>query len=85
VVARDIELGRRQLNFSDWGAYYPVTRKRKLQWMERALEQEDMPPLFYRLIHPASRLGPQDRVQLERWIAGELGSAAASSASKAGY
>src|SRR5262249_25939676 len=28
AVARDIELGRRQLNFSDWGDYYPVTRKR---------------------------------------------------------
>ena len=84
AVARDIELGRRQLNFSEWGAYYPVTRKRKLQWMGRALEREDMPPLSYRLIHPSSRLSPQDRAQLERWIDSELASAAASSASKAG-
>jgi hypothetical protein len=83
VVARDIELGRRQLNFSEWGAYYPVTRRRKLQWMGRALEQEDMPPLFYQLIHPASRLSPQDRAQLRVWIDMELESAVASSASKA--
>ena len=84
AVARDIELGRRQLNFSEWGDYYPATRRRKLQWMGRALQQEVMPPLSYRLIHPASRLSPQDRAQLERWIDTQLVSAAASSASKAG-
>ena len=84
AVARDIELGRRQLNFSEWGDYYPTTRKRKLQWMGRALQQEVMPPLSYRLIHPSSRLSPQDRAQLERWIDTELVSVAASSASKAG-
>jgi len=78
AVARDIELGRRQLNFSEWGDYYPVTRRRKLQWMERALRQEEMPPLSYRLIHPSSRLTSQDRAQLERWIETELVSAPAS-------
>jgi hypothetical protein len=84
AVARDIELGRRQLNFSEWGDYSAVTRKRKLQWMGRALQQEVMPPLSYRLIHPSSRLSPLDRVRLERWIDTELVSSAASSASKAG-
>jgi hypothetical protein len=84
AVARDIELGRRQLNFSEWGDYYPVTRRRKLHWMGRALQQEAMPPLSYRLIHPSSRLSPQDRAQLERWIDTQLVSATASSASKAG-
>jgi hypothetical protein len=84
AVARDIYLGRRQLNFSEWGDYYPLTRKRKLQWMGRALQREDMPPLFYRLIHPSSRLSPRDRAQLQRWIDTELGSVAASPASKAG-
>ena len=84
AVARDVELGRRQLNFSEWGDYYPVTRRRKLQWMGRALRQEEMPPLSYRLIHPSSRLSRRDRAQLERWIDTELVSAAASSASKAG-
>src|SRR5215469_9669745 len=79
VVARDIEVGRRQLNFSEWGTYYPGTRRRKLQWMGRALEQKVMPPPLYQLIHPASRLSPQDREQLRRWIDLELGSAVGSS------
>jgi len=71
-VARDIEYGRRQVNFSEWGEYYPLTRKRKLQWVERALQQEDMPPRSYQFIHPSSRLTPEDRAQLQHWIDGEV-------------
>jgi hypothetical protein len=79
AVARDIELGRRQVNFSEWREYYPATRKRKLQWMGRALEREDMPPFSYQLIHPSSRLSPEDRAQLRRWIAAQIDSARAGS------
>ena len=67
-VARDIEYGRRQINFSEWSEYYPLTRKRKLQWVNRALQQEDMPPRSYQLIHPSSRLSPEARAQLQHWI-----------------
>jgi hypothetical protein len=72
-VARDIEHGRRQVNFSEWGEYYPSTRKRKLQWVGRALQQDDMPPLSYQLIHPSSRMSPEERVQLQHWIDAEVG------------
>ena len=71
-VARDIEYGRRQVNFSEWGEYYPLTRKRKLEWVERALQQEDMPPHSYQLIHPSSRLSPEARAQLQHWIDAEI-------------
>jgi Haem-binding domain len=72
-VARDIELGRRQVNFSEWGEYYPSTRRRKLLWVRRALQQEDMPPRSYQLIHPTSRLSPETRAQLQHWIDAEVG------------
>ena len=71
-VARDIEYGRRQVNFSEWGEYYPLTRKRKLQWVERALQQEDMPPRMYVFTHPSSRLTPEARAQLQGWIDAQL-------------
>jgi hypothetical protein len=71
-VARDIEYGRRQVNFSDWGEYYPSTRKRKLEWVGRALQQDDMPPRSYQLIHPSSRLSPEARAQLQHWIDAEI-------------
>jgi len=72
LAARDVELGRRQVNFSEWGSYYPITRKRKLQLMDRALQQEAMPPWLYRIGHPDARLSAEDREALERWIDVEI-------------
>jgi hypothetical protein len=74
IVARDVNAGRRQLNFSEWGEYFPATRRRKLQWMERALGEEAMPPWTYRAMHPSSRLAPADRAELRRWIETQLAS-----------
>src|ERR1700741_2725719 len=56
LVEHDVERGRKELNFSEWGTYYPATRRRKLQWIERTLQQETMPPWTYRLLHPGTRL-----------------------------
>jgi Haem-binding domain len=72
IAAHDVELGRKEINFSEWDAYYPATRKRKLQWIERSIREENMPPWSYRLIHPHARLSETDRAQLERWIESEL-------------
>jgi Haem-binding domain len=73
MVARDVNLGRKEINFSEWGTYYPATRKRKLQWMERSIREQTMPPWSYRLMHPHARLSDSDRAQLERWVESELG------------
>jgi hypothetical protein len=72
VVAHDVDLGRKEVNFSEWGEYYPATRRRKLEWMERALNENVMPPWSYLLMHPGARLSDDDRARLERWIEAEL-------------
>ncbi len=72
LAAHDVELGRKEMNFSEWGAYYPATRKRKLQWTDRALRQGTMPPWSYRIVHPDARLTEKDRAALERWIDWEI-------------
>jgi hypothetical protein len=72
LAAHDVELGRKEINFSEWGEYYPTTRKRKLQWMDRALRQKAMPPWQYRIIHPGARLTEEDRAALEQWIDSEI-------------
>jgi hypothetical protein len=72
LAAHEVELGRKQINFSQWEEYYPATRKRKLQWTRRALGQEAMPPWSYRIVHPDARLTQQDRAALERWIDWEI-------------
>jgi hypothetical protein len=72
LAVHDVELGRKEINFSEWGEYYPATRKRKLQWMDRALRQDAMPPWSYRIVHPGARLTEEDRAALERWIDSEI-------------
>jgi hypothetical protein len=72
LIVRDVNLGRKEINFSEWGSYYPRTRRRKLEWMGRALHEEKMPPWSYRLMHPGASLTEADRVALERWIQSAL-------------
>ena len=72
LVARDVALGRKELNFSEWGSYYPQTRMRKLQWMGRVLRERAMPPWAYRLMHPGARLTDAERATLDRWIESEI-------------
>jgi hypothetical protein len=72
LVARDVALGRKELNFSEWRSYYPQTRRRKLQWMGRVLRERSMPPWAYRLMHPGARLTGAERGMLDRWIDAEI-------------
>jgi Haem-binding domain len=77
LIIRDVRLGRKEVNFSEWGSYYPATRRRKLEWIGRALREEKMPPWPYRLMHPGARLTEADRAALERWIESTLTTPAA--------
>ena len=72
MIADHVDRGRQQMDFSEWQSYYPATRRRKLQWMGRALHEEVMPPWSYRLMHPGSRLSGADRAALEQWIEAEV-------------
>lgn len=72
LVHRDVTLGRKEVNFSQWEGYYPITRRRKLQWIGRVLREERMPPVSYELMHPEARLTRADRDALERWVRAAL-------------
>jgi hypothetical protein len=72
VIVKHVEQGRKQINFSEWGEYYATTRKRKLQWMQRALQEGRMPPWSYQLTHRGARLTDEDRARVGRWIDTEL-------------
>jgi hypothetical protein len=72
LIVHDVNAGRRQVNFSDWGSYYPATRRRKLEWIGRAMREHQMPPWDYTLIHPGARLSEADKAALEKWIESAL-------------
>jgi Haem-binding domain len=82
LIVRDVTLGRKEVNFSEWGSYYLLTQRRKLEWIGRALHEEKMPPWSYRLMHPSARLSQADRAALERWIDSALAASAAGRSTK---
>lgn len=67
LVQRDVDEGRRKLNFSEWnrpqgepGEVVEVVRK------------GEMPPLFYLLTHPNARLSPAEKEALIRGLENTL-------------
>lgn len=61
LTQRDVEEGRKALNFSEWQRPQEAT----LQDVRRSIQQGDMPPLQYRLIHSSARLSDAERQELE--------------------
>ncbi len=62
LTTRDVEDGRKKLNFSEWQRPQDVN----LQEIIDSIRSEGMPPLQYRVIHSESRLSASERQQLER-------------------
>jgi hypothetical protein len=62
-----VEEAQTELNFVKWNEF---TRKRKLRKTEEIIEQIDngeMPPKSYLLLHPDSKLSTEDISELKNW------------------
>jgi len=59
LIARDVNQGRRHLNFSQWD--HP---QRHAGDVAIQVNRGDMPPWFYIPLHPASKLSAADKQQL---------------------
>jgi hypothetical protein len=75
LVASDVNEGRRQLNFSDWEAYSQNIRAEKLKAIADEIQEGDMPPWYYSLVHREARLKPTEREQIRAWTAAAIESA----------
>lgn len=60
LVQRDVDEGRRRLNFSEWGGNN-VRRERELS---RTVSEGQMPPAIYLVEHPSAKLTDADIQQL---------------------
>lgn len=60
LVQRDVENGRRELNFSNWGGDNDVDD------LAEAVAEGSMPPRNYRLLHPDARLSDAEKAALIR-------------------
>ena len=66
-LAHHVDEGRRELNVSDWAAYEPKRKARKLQEICEQVEKGEMPITSYLLIHPSAKLSDADRKTLCDW------------------
>jgi hypothetical protein len=70
LMHRDVNEGRRRLNFSDWADYAgdPDTASRKLDQLSALVTSGAMAPRYYRILHPRARLTAAERAVLIRWV-----------------
>ena len=67
LVASDVNEGRRQLNFSEWGNYNSDTQSQKLKAIVEEMQGNEMPPWYYSMVHSDARLTPDERDQIRTW------------------
>ena len=67
LIARDITRGREELNFTAWNRYTPKKQASLREDAWKKVEDGDMPPLLYRLMHPEARLAHAEKEVLRTW------------------
>ncbi|MFN7996929.1 MAG: heme-binding domain-containing protein [Bryobacteraceae bacterium] len=60
LVARDVKVGRAKLNFSQWNIYAPEMTRIKLAVMCEEVRKGEMPPPYYRPMHPNAKVTPSE-------------------------
>jgi hypothetical protein len=71
LVQRHVDEGRASLNFSEWGSGRQATHEIREQ-----VQEGEMPPWDYRLLHPEARLSDADTQALVDGFARTLGGGA---------
>jgi hypothetical protein len=67
LTQRDVEEGRHELNFSEWG------RRQEADEVAESVREGWMPPWYYGAIHPDARLGDADIQALEDGLLATFG------------
>jgi len=67
LIARDVNEGREELNFSTWNRYDAKQRTERLEGIAEMVEEGEMPPWFYLPFHRDARLSAADVSALEAW------------------
>lgn len=65
LVQRDVDEGRRELNFSDWSKY--SGRRNMAREIIENVQEGEMPPLIYAIQHPEGKLSD---IEKEEFIKG---------------
>lgn len=64
LIDRDVEKGRTNLNFNEWGSYSKRKQRNKLSRIEKQLEAGEMPLKSYVLLHPEAELSGSQKKRI---------------------
>lgn len=67
LVVHDVNEGRAELSFSEWGSYPAKKAEHKLEEICEQVEKDHMPIKPYLLLHSEARLSPADKQTLCNW------------------
>ena len=68
LVLKDVNEGRRRLNFSEWDMYAKEKREKILEEIMEEAEAGTMPLSIYTLLHPSTKLDPLKVKTLSDWV-----------------
>lgn len=66
LTVKDVNEGRENLNFSEWGKYAIKANEVKDEIWEEVRE-EHMPPWMYRVVHSEAKLSQEEKDALRDW------------------
>jgi mono/diheme cytochrome c family protein len=69
LIQRDVDEGRREMNFSEWQRPQEESSE-----AAKTVREGSMPPWTYTLVHPEARLTPEERSALIRGLEATIGS-----------
>ncbi len=67
LLDKDIRNGKKNLNFSEFGAYRLRRQYTKLERIADQVSEEEMPLPNYTMIHTDAKLSPERRTRLVNW------------------
>ena len=68
MMARHINNGKDNLNFSDFGSYSQRKQGNKLRAIETSIKEGSMPLSSYTIMHTDARLSAEDKKLINDWV-----------------
>jgi hypothetical protein len=72
LIARDVNKGRREVNFSIWNQYDDKRKARKRREIAKEVEKGSMPLRYYLALHHDAKLTAAERDLIVKWAKARL-------------
>ena len=70
LVARDVDFGREDLNFSEWNRMTKSDKDHAKEEIMEEISRDTMPMPIYIVTHPSASLSKEDKLLLKNWLTG---------------